>query len=159
MKDEKFELSMRVFESPEEAPASFQSLLNSAKQAMSAAYAPYSKFRVGAAVLLQDGTIVLGSNQENASFPEGLCAERVALYAAGAQYPGNPPIAIAVVADKLDQGWISPCGGCRQVMLEMEQRAGMALQVILTNKMGQMALIPSAATLLPWCFDGHLLDQ
>ena len=95
--------------------------LDEAAAAMATAYAPFSDFQVGAAVLLEDGQIVRGSNQENASFPEGLCAERVALFAMGARHPGKAPVAIALVTSKLDEGWVSPCGGCRQVMAEYEQ--------------------------------------
>jgi len=153
------ELRLQVYESADQAPQAFNALMQEAKLAMESAYAPYSQFRVGAAVLLENGAIVRGSNQENASFPEGLCAERVALFAAGAQYPGVPAVAIAVIADKLDEGWISPCGGCRQVMLETETRSGHPLSVILTNVSGQVGVIGSAATLLPWCFDGHLLSR
>lgn len=157
MKEVTLELRLQVYASADQAPPPLGALLQEAKTAMESAYAPYSKFRVGAAVLLENGAVVRGSNQENASFPEGLCAERVALFAAGAQHPGIPAVAIAVIADKLDEGWVSPCGGCRQVMLETETRSGKPLSVVLTNLSGQVGVVSSAATLLPWCFDGHLL--
>lgn len=157
MKPEKLELTIQVYPSAQDAPPELARLLEAARRSMAGAYAPHSRFHVGAAVLLENGVIVSGSNQENASFPEGLCAERVALFAAGAQHPGISPIAIAVIADQLDEGWISPCGACRQVMLESERRGGQAMKVVLTNRLGQLGVIPSAVTLLPWCFDGHLL--
>jgi len=159
MKEVSITLRLQVYESAEQAPPDAAQLLAEARTAMEGAYAPYSQFRVGAAVLLANGVVVHGSNQENASFPEGLCAERVALFTAGAQYPGIAPVSIAVVADKLDEGWISPCGGCRQVMLEAETRSGRPMAVVLTNARGQVGVIDSAATLLPWCFDGHLLSR
>lgn len=159
MKEVSITLQLQVYESTQQAPSDAVRLLDEARKAMEGAYAPYSKFRVGAAVLLANGVVVRGSNQENASFPEGLCAERVALFAAGAQYPGVATVSIAVVADKLDEGWISPCGGCRQVMLEAETRSGQPMSVILTNARGQVGVLASAATLLPWCFDGHLLSR
>lgn len=117
------------------------------------AYAPYSRFRVGAAVLLADGRIVAGSNQENAAYPSGLCAERVALFYAGAQYPGVPVRMLAIVAE--DEAGvrphISPCGACRQVLLETEQRQGEPLRVLLCGR-EKAILFPSATSLLPLCF-------
>jgi cytidine deaminase len=133
--------------------------MQAAQTAFLGAWAPYSRFRVGAAVLLDDGHVVIGSNQENASFPEGCCAERVALFAAGAQYPDRRPVAIAVTGETVDQAWLAPCGGCRQVMAESERRGGQAMQVILTNAAGELGILPSASLLLPWLFDGHLLEK
>ncbi len=159
MKVEKVELRMEVYDSPMEAPAVFSSLLDAARKAMATAYAPFSGFSVGAAVLLEDGMVVCGSNQENSSFPQGLCAERVALFAAGAQFPHTPVQAIAVIASEMDESWISPCGGCRQVMVETEKRYGKAVSIILTNSLGQIAVVKPVSQLLPWCFDGHLLKR
>ncbi len=150
---------MQVYDHASEAPRAYVELLDAARTAMKKAYAPYSQFPVGAAALLSNGQIISGSNQENASFPLGLCAERVALFAAGAAFPDQAIRAIAVIAAKIDEQWISPCGACRQVMLESEQRGGQNMDIILTNRSGQIAVIPSAATLLPWCFDGHLLNR
>ncbi len=117
------------------------------------AYAPYSRFRVGAAARLADGRIVAGNNQENAAYPSGLCAERVALFYAGAQYPGVPVQMLAIVAE--DEAGvkehISPCGACRQVLLETEQRQGGPLRVLLCGRQKAVAF-PSAAALLPLCF-------
>lgn len=117
------------------------------------AYAPYSRFRVGAAARLADGRIVAGNNQENAAYPSGLCAERVALFYAGAQYPGVPVQMLAIVAE--DEAGvkehISPCGACRQVLLETEQRQGEPLRVLLCGR-EKAVIFPSAASLLPLCF-------
>lgn len=128
-------------------------LRRAALEAAGRAYAPYSRFRVGAAALLADGRIVAGSNQENAAYPSGLCAERVALFYAGAQYPEVPVRMLAIVAE--DEAGvrphISPCGACRQVLLETEQRQGEPLRVLLCGR-EKAILFPSAAALLPLCF-------
>jgi len=103
----------------------FQQLIELAKYQTEKSYAPYSKFNVGAAVLLENGEIVGGNNQENAAYPSGICAERVAMFYANAKYPDIQPIAIAIAAKNAD-GFlkmpISPCGGCRQALLESEIR-------------------------------------
>ena len=109
-------------------------LVEAAKQATNGSYAPYSKFLVGAAARLQDGCIVTGANQENAAYPSGLCAERTALFAAGAQYPDQPVVALAIAARKgrrfLAQP-ISPCGACRQVMAQYQTKGGGKMSVIM----------------------------
>ena len=117
------------------------------------AYAPYSHFNVGAAVLLEDGTIVCGSNQENIAYPSGLCAERVALFTAGATYPKQPVVAMAIVAIKNGeiQPSIAPCGACRQVMLETERRYNQPMRILLCGK-DETILIDSAQDLLPFSF-------
>ena len=118
------------------------------------AYAPYSQFHVGAAALLDDGTIVEGNNQENKAYPSGLCAERVALFAAGAAFPDTPVVAMAIVAIKngVLQSSVAPCGGCRQVMLETEQRYGQPVRLLLCGK-DETILVPSASDLLPLAFE------
>ena len=122
-------------------------------QAADRAYAPYSRFSVGAAALLADGQIVTGSNQENAAYPSGLCAERVALFYAGAAYPEVPVRMLAIVAKTGDgiREHISPCGACRQVLLETEQRQREPVKVLLCGR-EKAVLFPSAAALLPLCF-------
>lgn len=133
----------------------YQRLHKEAVAATAKAYAPYSRFQVGAAVLLANGEIVSGANQENAAYPSGLCAERVALFYAGAKYPDVPVQAIAVAAvsrGKIVEG-ASPCGGCRQVMLETETRAGAPVKIFLCGA-EKMRLIDSASALLPIGFDG-----
>lgn len=112
-----------------------RSLVEQAIEATGRSYAPYSHFRVGAAVLLQNGRTFIGCNQENAAFPSGLCAERTALYAAGAQCPDQPVVMLAVAARGTDGGLlespISPCGGCRQVLVETENRFGTPVRILL----------------------------
>ena len=121
----------------------------SAKQA----YAPYSEFYVGAVVVLANGKIVTGNNQENVAYPSGMCAERVALYYAGARYPDVPVKAIVVIAvkDGIIQKHISPCGACRQVLLETETRFNQPMQIILGGS-DEVYFIDSAEALLPVSF-------
>lgn len=136
----------------------YRKLHSEAMKATSRAYAPYSRFHVGAAVLLDNGEIVSASNQENAAYPSGLCAERVALFYAGSRYPGVAVKAIAIAAmsgGKVVEG-ISPCGGCRQVMLEAETRAAAPIKVFLCGA-SSMRSVDSVADLLPVGFDGSKL--
>ena len=121
----------------------------SAKQA----YAPYSGFYVGAVVVLANGNIVTGNNQENAAYPSSMCAERVALYSAGARYPDVPVKTIVIVAvkDGVVQPHISPCGACRQVLLETEKRFNQPVQIILCGN-DEALKINSAELLLPVSF-------
>jgi cytidine deaminase len=122
------------------------------------AYAPYSQFNVGAVVVLSTGQIVTGSNQENAAYPSGMCAERVALFYAGARYPDIPVKAIVVVATKNDviQPHISPCGACRQVLLETEKRYNQPIRILLYGS-GVAYSIDSAESLLPLSFSAENL--
>ena len=112
-----------------------QELLGQAIEATRSSYAPYSHFSVGAAVLLENGVMLPGCNQENAAFPAGLCAERSALFAAGAQYPGVPPVMLAIAArdtkGRLTKQPVSPCGTCRQVIIETESRYQRQLRILL----------------------------
>lgn len=122
--------------------------------AAEAAYAPYSRFRVGAAVLLEDGTIVTGSNQENAAYPSGICAERTALFYAGAQYPHLAPEALVLVAlnDKGRVPCITPCGACRQVLMEVVGRFR-PFRILFVGA-DQAVELPDCRALLPFAFDG-----
>ncbi|HMM11240.1 MAG TPA: cytidine deaminase [Bacteroidales bacterium] len=137
-------------------------LLDTAHQAAARAYAPYSNFRVGAAVLLEDGTIVSGNNQENAAYPSGLCAERVALFYASAMHPGVRVKAIAVTAFNnesiIDQP-VTPCGACRQVMAEYEKNAGIPMRIIMQGQTGPVMVIDSVSSLLPFTFANDFLFQ
>lgn len=132
-----------------------KNLIQAAKNACASAYAPYSHFQVGAAVLLDNGNIVIGSNQENAAFPSGLCAERVALFAAASQFPENKAIALAIAArhenGSFTQNAVSPCGACRQVMTETEKRFQHPLKVLLYGE-SEIICIESAQELLPLSF-------
>lgn len=138
-----------------------QELVVEARKAANDAYAPYSNFYVGAAVLLENGVIVRGSNQENAAYPAGLCAERVAVFAAGAQHPGIKIISIAITAHPKDSVApsvaISPCGDCRQVMAEYEHRYEHTIRLIMESGEGSFIMTDSAASLLPFIFSGKAL--
>jgi len=129
-------------------------LLEQAKLATNNAYANYSKFYVGAALLLADGSVVIGANQENAAFPSGLCAERAAIFAAQSQAPEQAIDAIAVAAHNEEaflNDPISPCGACRQVMLEMEDRYKQNLRVLLYGTAG-IYVFKSVKDLMPFAF-------
>tara|TARA_R110002072_G_scaffold302402_1_gene485117 strand:- start:44492 stop:44962 length:471 start_codon:yes stop_codon:yes gene_type:complete len=132
-----------------------QSLVESANDAMSKAYAPYSNFNVGAVALLSNGELVKGNNQENIAYPSGLCAERVALFYAGANFPNESIKTLCIVA-KGDlvpvETILSPCGSCRQVMVESEKRQGNSFRVILVSQNGAVVVFNSAVDLLPLAF-------
>lgn len=152
---EEKEWKIKVSVVPEcELPAGERALVEAAREAALQAYAPYSEFRVGAAALLENGVTVTGNNQENAAYPSGMCAERVALFYAGAQYPDVPVKALAVAAwqNRAFAERISPCGGCRQVLLEVEKRYGKPVHVLLAGK-HDVVVIRRAADLLPFGFD------
>lgn len=136
-------------------------LVHKAKEAAHYAYAPYSRFMVGAALILADGTVVTGSNQENASYPVCMCAERVALYVASAVYPGQVIQKLAVVAHKKNHKELTPavcCGACAQVILEYEMRQGQPIEIIVLAGENNWMKCPSVATLLPFGFSKQHLE-
>lgn len=145
-----------VFSGPfESLDRQTQDLVQQSEHAMSTAYAPYSNFHVGAALLMEDHTVVTGSNQENAAYPSGLCAERVALFSAASQLPYKKILALAVVARPSNGSKpipVTPCGACRQVMLELEIRQQRPFQVIMQYQTDLWIVMPSAESLLPYCF-------
>lgn len=131
-----------------------QMLIEKSIEAQKSSYSPYSNFKVGAAVLLENGEVILGSNQENGAFPSGLCAERVSLFYAGARYPKVPVKTIAISAShnkKQIKDPISPCGACRQVMLETRNNGGKPLRVILAGSR-KVLVIEDVSFLLPFNF-------
>ena len=138
----------------EEMDSSMRELVEKAKAMTQNAYCPYSHFHVGAAARLADGQIVAGSNQENAAYPSGLCAERTTLFAANANHPHTPVEALAIACythGHFTKDAASPCGACRQVMLETEHRFGQPMQVILYVE-DMCYVFDSAADLLPLNF-------
>lgn len=138
-------------------PANEQQLVVHAREMCDQAYAPYSDFYVGSAILLDNGTVVKGSNQENAAYPSGLCAERVAAFAASSNYPETGIKAIAISARSNQVGGdrsISPCGACRQVLLEYELSQGNPIKILLSKEKGAVIIIEKAADLLPLSFSG-----
>lgn len=130
-------------------------LIDAARKAAERAYAPYSRFSVGAAILLDDGTVVEGSNQENAAFPSGLCAERTAAFYAHSRYPEARFKTIAISAIGADglrvAAPIAPCGACRQTLLEYEVLAEDPVRVILDGA-SELFILPSVRSLLPVAF-------
>lgn len=144
-----------TFESIEELDSESKYLIHKAKEATTHSYAPYSKFCVGAALILEDDTIVVGANQENASYPLCMCAERVALYSAASQHPDKRIVKMAIIAHKKNHKELTPaasCGACRQVMLEYEHRQKAAIQIVFLAKPDEWTICSSAATLLPFGF-------
>ena len=162
MKKHKLTLSFLEFNSIDELNDDDRTLLLKAKEAAKNAYAPYSKFRVGAAVRLANGTIVIGSNQENAVYPVGLCAERVALFGAQANYPDQPIVALAVTAigsdGKISQP-VPPCGSCRQAMIEVESRHNQPLRVIMQGEDGPIIISEKMDNLMPLIFAEDFLKK
>jgi cytidine deaminase len=150
-----FHFSYRIIPSLNELTTQDQYLVVAAKAALQRAYAPYSEFQVGASVLLQSGLVIEGNNQENIAFPSGLCAERVALFYAGANYPNDPILKICIAAqgNLMKPGaLLSPCGSCRQVMLESEARQASSIEVLLVQQSGQVLVLDSVQNLLPFGF-------
>lgn len=148
------ETRVNIFRFTELEPE-IQVLINKAKEQVENAYAPYSNFHVGAAVLLQNGALFAGNNQENAAYPSGLCAERVALFYANAQFPDVPVRAIAIAAHTAKEYLafpITPCGSCRQVLLEAETRFDSPIDIYMYGT-ECIYHIENAAQLLPLRFE------
>ncbi|GIL24235.1 MAG: cytidine deaminase [Bacteroidota bacterium] len=151
-----------TFKNLEELDNESKYLVHKAKEAAHHAYAPYSKFHVGAALMLEDGTVVTGTNQENASYPLCMCAERVALYTAASQHQGKRITKMAVVAHKKNHKELSAassCGACRQVMAEFEERQHKPFEVIMHHTDSQWIKCASASLLLPLVFSGKSLND
>lgn len=142
-------------EDPAELPLQEQELIAFSRNMTDNAYAPYSGFFVGAALLLENGEIVKGSNQENAAYPSGLCAERVAVFSASANFPGVRIKTIAISArsqkNKLDYP-VSPCGACRQVLLEYEFNQKEPIKLLLSGTSGKIYMVEKVRDLLPLSF-------
>ena len=155
METNRIEISYVQYASKSEMPEADAQLLTRAEEMTANSYAPYSNFHVGAAVLMSDGRIFGGSNQENAAFPSGLCAERTALYYASAQCPDQDVVAVAIAAEyqgKPAEGIPSPCGACRQAMVQYESKSGKPIKVILGGS-DRILVFNSVSDLLPLVFD------
>ena len=145
----------------EELSEQDRQLIDTAKQVTKQSYAPYSQFHVGAATLLDDGTIITGTNQENVAYPSGLCAERTALFYASSAYPDKAVVALAISAytkGEFTTTPISPCGACRQVMLEVEQRHGQPIRILLYGTEGIYVIEGGVGELLPLTFNASFLE-
>ena len=160
MKEQKFEFNYTVYDSVDELPEEQKNLLKEAREVTEHAYAPYSRFQVGAVAKLSNGELIKSSNQENASFPVGLCAERVLLATVSSLYPKIPIQSIAVSYKSTEQKSdhpISPCGICRQALQEYEGRINQPVELILGGMEGPVYIIDSASRLLPLAFTSEEL--
>jgi cytidine deaminase len=158
----KWEIEMQVYANSAELPMPDLQLLDMARKVTAESYAPYSKFHVGAAAMLTNGKIVTGTNQENASFPAGLCAERVLLSAASSLYP-KAGIEVMAISYHNMRGEslrpISPCGVCRQSLIEFQEKTNRIMRLILSGQSGEVIIINNASHLLPLQFSGNDLRR
>lgn len=151
---------MSVYDSINELPETDKKIMLKAVEARNNAYAPYSSFFVGAAVLLENGKIVLGNNQENAAYPSGLCAERVAIYQAAAIYPNVKICSVAISATSKNYKVLepaAPCGNCRQSMIEYEQKQKEPMTLLLMGEEGTVVKCNSISDILPLAFSNSFL--
>lgn len=156
MKEININTIISVFDSISALPTEIQSLMQQAIEVRKNAYAPYSRFRVGAAILLDNGKVVLGSNQENAAYPSGLCAERVAIFQAGAIYPNAKILQLAITAasdTNPTKSPIPPCGSCRQSIAEYEFKQDTPIEIYFMGESGEVYKSNSISNLLPLSFD------
>ena len=152
-------VSVDVYPSVKHLTVQDQHLVEEANKVMQTAYAVYSHFKVGAAVLLENGKIICGNNQENAAYPSGMCAERVAIFYAGAQFPEAAIHTIAVTCEAESDEPISPCGACRQAIAEYEQRHGKKIRLIMATPTGKVYIAHGIESLLPFMFSGKYLKK
>ena len=154
VRTKEFSIKFNEIDSLNELNKVDQELIYAAVEVAKTAYTPYSKFNVGSAVLLENGETITGSNQENAAYPSGLCAERVCLFSASALYPGVNFKTLAIFAQEQleEDDLLSPCGACRQVMSEYEINQSQDLRVLLMNASGKIWEFSSCRDLLPFAF-------
>jgi cytidine deaminase len=160
MKEVKIETVLEVYNTIEELSKEIQELMNASIAARNDAYSPYSKFNVGAAILLDNGEVIIGSNQENASYPSGLCAERTAIYYAGARFPKAKMLKMAITASSQNQVTdkpIPPCGACRQAIAEYEIKQSQPIEIYFMGVEGKVVKSKSLANLLPLIFEISVL--
>lgn len=160
MKKVKLTTEITVFDTVEELSKSVKLLMNKAIEAKATAYAPYSKFKVGAALLLENGIIVTGNNQENAAYPSGICAERVAIWKAASDYPTQKIMALAITASsstQITKEPVAPCGACRQSLFEYEIKQKENIEVYFMGEIGKIIKTNSILDLLPIAFDKSFL--
>jgi len=152
--------SFTIFDNLNELPVEIQDLMNQAVKIRKKAYAPYSKFKVGAALLLDNGKVILGSNQENAAYPSGLCAERTAIFYAGSAYPEAKILKMAITAasdTNQTTAPIPPCGSCRQSIAEYEIKQDTPIEIYFMGEIGEIYKSSSLKNLLPLMFDKKFL--
>lgn len=162
MSNQKLTINYQVYNNISELPDSFRKLLKNAKNASKKSWSPYSQFKVGAALQLSNGMIITGNNQENVAFPSGICAERVALNYATANYPDIVIESLAVTAQSENftiKNAVTPCGGCRQVIAEVEKRQNKAITIICSGMQGKTIIFNSISDLLPFSFKADELKK
>jgi len=160
MKEVKVISKAIVYEDISHLPANEKELMYKAQEAREKAYAPYSDFKVGCALLLDNGKIVSGNNQESAAYPSGMCAERVAIWKAGSEYPNMKVKKLAITAKSLNrkvEKAVGPCGACRQTLSEYEINQKENIEIIFMGEVGEVIKIESLASLLPFSFDASYL--
>lgn len=160
MRKVEIKTQVTVFESMNELPPSVKLLMEKAVEIKKSAYAPYSKFKVGAAILLENGTIITGNNQENAAYPSGICAERVAIWKAASDFPNQKIKQLAITASSSSQITkepVAPCGACRQTLSEYELKQTDKIEVYFMGEIGQIIKTDSVLDLLPIAFDKSFL--
>ncbi|WP_029035428.1 cytidine deaminase [Salinimicrobium terrae] len=152
--------NLEVYDSEAELPGDVQNLMKKAIEAREKSYSPYSQFKVGAAILLENGEVVTGSNQENASYPAGLCAERTVIFYAGAKYPGIKMLKMVVTARSENHPVevpTPPCGSCRQAIAEYEVKQEQPIEIFFMGEKGKVVKAHSISDLLPLIFDNSYL--
>lgn len=160
MKKVTISADLEVYENENELPEDVQDLMKQAVEAREKSYSPYSQFRVGAAILLENEEVITGSNQENASYPAGLCAERTAIFYAGAKYPGTRILKMALTARSENHKMevpTPPCGSCRQAIAEYEVKQEQAIEIYFMGEKGKVVKANSVSDLLPLIFDNSYL--
>ena len=160
MKEVKIESTFFVYDDIKDLSLDVQNLMSKASAARDKAYAPYSKFYVGTTILLDNNEIISGNNQENASYPSGLCAERTAIYYAGAEYPKAKILRMAIIAGStksITSKPIPPCGACRQAIAEYEVKQESPIEIYFMGESGKVVRSNSLSNLLPLLFDKSVL--
>lgn len=162
MKQQEIIITYEEYENISELQETDQELLKKAVESSDKAYAPYSNYNVGAAILLGNGKIITGNNQENIASPSGLCAERVAIYYASSQYPEEEILAIAITAKAKNFSIgspVTPCGACRQVLAEYETRQKKNIRLLLMSETGKIQILKSIEDVLPLMFHAEELKK
>lgn len=160
MKKIEISTSLTIFESVEELPIDVQKLVQNATEARKTAYAPYSNFNVGVALLLENGKMISGSNQENAAYPSGICAERVTIWKAASDYPNVKVLKLVITANsnnRIVDSPVSPCGACRQTLFEYESKQEEFIEIYFMGETGKIFKTDSLKDLLPVAFSKNLL--
>lgn len=149
-----FNVEFDEYEGLNDLPKNTVSIIDKVESNLKNAYAPYSNFQVGAVCVLGNGELVFGTNQENAAYPSGLCAERVAIFSAKSQFPNQKVTKIVIATATSNNTPFSPCGGCRQVLIEYEQSQNQPIEVVLKSGESKIWIFKSVADLLPFAFNG-----